>query len=91
MGTSAGSRVFLNRGWRAASALSIAFYGWQLFVLFLRGPNCKRYTWFGYEGGFSYQVEQKQNDIATPATQTSSILDVACPNSTRVERENPET
>lgn len=91
MGTSVGSQVFLNRGWRAASALSMAFYGWQLFVLFLRGPNCKQYTWFGYEGGFSYQVEQKQNDIATPATQTASMLDVAGSNLNRVEGENPET
>lgn len=29
----------------------MAFYGWQLFVLLIRGPHCKRYTWFGYEGG----------------------------------------
>ncbi|KAG8214842.1 hypothetical protein J3R82DRAFT_10002 [Butyriboletus roseoflavus] len=74
MGTSAGSQIFLTCGWRAASALSMAFYGWQFFVLFLRGPNCKRYTWFGYEGGFANQVEQTQDDTATPASQTSSVL-----------------
>lgn len=76
MGASAGSRVFLTHGWRAASALSMAFYGWQLFILFLRGPNCEQYTWFGYEGGLIYQVEQKQNATATPATETSSMVDV---------------
>ncbi|KAG6379269.1 hypothetical protein JVT61DRAFT_11723 [Boletus reticuloceps] len=81
LGTSAGSKVFLTYGWRAASALSMAFYGWQLLVLLLRGPNCKQSTWFGYEGGFRHQVEQKQTGSATPATQTSSM----------VERENLQT
>ncbi|KAF8441084.1 major facilitator superfamily domain-containing protein [Boletus edulis BED1] len=81
LGTSAGSKVFLTYGWRAASALSMAFYGWQLLILLLRGPNCKQSTWFGYEGGFRHQVEQKQTGSATPATQTSSM----------VERENIQT
>ena len=91
MGASAGSQIFLTRGWRAASALAMALYGWQLLVLFLRGPNCKRYTWFGYEGGFTHQAEQKQSGTATPATQTSSIVDAVCSDSDRVERENPQT
>ncbi|KAF8959131.1 major facilitator superfamily domain-containing protein [Flammula alnicola] len=51
MGTSVGTHVFVNFGWRAGAALSMGFYGWQLFVLLARGPHCKRYTWFGYEGG----------------------------------------
>ena len=29
----------------------MALYGFQLFVLLLRGPHCKQYTWIGYEGG----------------------------------------
>lgn len=29
----------------------MAWFGFQLFMLFLRGPHVKRYTWFGYEGG----------------------------------------
>ncbi|KAN0087861.1 Major facilitator superfamily domain containing protein [Tylopilus felleus] len=86
MGTSAGSRVFLTYGWRAASALSMAFYGWQLFVLFLRGPNCRRSAWFGYEGGFAYQTSDilptdltlgsypSQNDSAMPIQTNSSTL-----------------
>lgn len=88
MGTSAGSQVFLTYGWRAASVLSMAFYGWQLFVLFLRGPNCKRSTWFGYQGGFTYEAEQKQNGTAT---QTSSMHDVVCSDSSQVGHENPQT
>lgn len=51
MGTSVGSRVFLQYGWRPAAALSVAWSAFSLLVLFVRGPHCRRYTWFGYEGG----------------------------------------
>ena len=51
MGTSVGTQVFVKFGWRAAAVLNMALYGFQLFVLLLRGPHCNRYTWFGYEGG----------------------------------------
>lgn len=51
MGTSVGTEVFVRYGWRAAAALSMGWYGFQLFILLLRGPHCERYTWFGYEGG----------------------------------------
>ena len=51
MGTSVGTQVFVKFGWRAAAILNMALYGFQLFVLLLRGPHCKQYTWFGYEGG----------------------------------------
>ncbi|KZP09100.1 MFS superfamily [Athelia psychrophila] len=51
MGTSVGTQVFVKYGWRASAAVSMAWFGFQLFMLFLRGPHVKRYTWFGYEGG----------------------------------------
>ena len=51
MGTSVGTQVFVTYGWRAAAVLNMALYGFQLFLLLLRGPHCERYTWFGYEGG----------------------------------------
>ena len=51
MGTSVGTLVFVKFGWRAAAGLNMALYGFQFFVLLLRGPHCKQYTWFGYEGG----------------------------------------
>jgi hypothetical protein len=51
MGTSVGTLVFVKFGWRAAAVLNLAFNGFQFFVLLLRGPHCKQYTWFGYEGG----------------------------------------
>lgn len=51
MGTSVGTQVFVKFGWRAAAALSMGWYGWQLLVLLIRGPHCERHTWFGYQGG----------------------------------------
>ena len=56
MGTYAGTQVFVKFGWRAAAVLNMALYGFQLFVLLLRGPHCKQYTWFGYEGGLEPRI-----------------------------------
>jgi hypothetical protein len=52
MGTSVGTHVFVKFGWRPAAALSVAWTGFTLVVLLLRGPHCSRHTWFGYEGGW---------------------------------------
>ena len=52
MGSSVGSHIFLTYGWRAGAGFSMALYGFQLCVLLLRGPHCKRDTWVGYEGGW---------------------------------------
>ncbi|KAH9948300.1 major facilitator superfamily domain-containing protein [Amylocystis lapponica] len=66
MGTAVGTEVFVRYGWRPAAALSLAWTGWMLFVILLRGPHCPRYTWFGYEGGYelwkqkSMQVEPER-------------------------------
>ena len=63
MGTYVGTLVFVKFGWRAAAVLNMALYGFQLFVLLLRGPHCKRYTWFGYEGGLEprkYVLEERK-------------------------------
>ncbi|KAF9047828.1 major facilitator superfamily domain-containing protein [Panaeolus papilionaceus] len=51
IGTSVGTEIFVKFGWRASAALSMGFYGFQVFVLLIRGPHCKRFTWLGYEGG----------------------------------------
>jgi len=59
IGTSVGTQVFVKFGWRAAATLNMAFYAFQLFVLLLRGPHCKQYTWFGYEGG----LEARKNVV----------------------------
>ncbi|KAI0782624.1 major facilitator superfamily domain-containing protein [Abortiporus biennis] len=52
MGTSVGTKVYTQYGWRPAAALSVAWTGFSILVLLLRGPNCGRYTWIGWEGGF---------------------------------------
>ncbi|KAG2124590.1 major facilitator superfamily domain-containing protein [Suillus clintonianus] len=51
-GTSVGTHVFVEYGWRADSALFIAMYVFQFAVFILRGPHCPGNRWFGYEGGF---------------------------------------
>ncbi|KDQ49921.1 hypothetical protein JAAARDRAFT_142766 [Jaapia argillacea MUCL 33604] len=51
MGTSVGTKVFVNYGWRASAGLSMAWYGWQLVILLLRGPHVRGHRWFGYQGG----------------------------------------
>jgi len=61
MGTSVGTHIFVHYGWRATAVFSMGLYGWQVFVLLLRGPHCKRYTWFGYEGGLEAKRKTGQN------------------------------
>ncbi|KAG1729032.1 major facilitator superfamily domain-containing protein [Suillus lakei] len=53
-GTSVGTHVFVEYGWRADSTLCMAMYIFQLAVLFLRGPHCPGNRWFGYEGGLEF-------------------------------------
>ncbi|PAV16827.1 MFS general substrate transporter [Pyrrhoderma noxium] len=59
MGTSAGTKLFLLKppdspdglpGWRASSLFALCLYVFQLIVLSIRGPGCKRYEWFGGYG-----------------------------------------
>jgi len=67
IGTSVGTKLFVNYGWRAASSLSIGLYGLQILILLARGPHAARYTWFGYEGGFEARksvVEAKRKEKA---------------------------
>jgi hypothetical protein len=64
----------MNFGWRAGAALSMGFYAWGIFLVLIRGPHCKRYTWFGYEGGLEARkkmvverkkLEEKDREIAS--------------------------
>ena len=70
MGTSVGSKVYNEHGWRPDAALNLAWTGFTLFILFLRGPHCPRYKWIGWEGGFELRKgrvlarEQAQRDAA---------------------------
>ena len=52
----------------------MALYGFQLFILLLRGPHCKRYTWFGYEGGLEarkFVVDERKRLEAEEMTECS--------------------
>ena len=60
MGTSAGSKVFVEHGWRPAAALALGWEVWCLFILFMRGPNAGRYTWIGWEGGWKARKEKEE-------------------------------
>ncbi|KAI0343775.1 MFS general substrate transporter [Trametopsis cervina] len=62
MGTAVGTQVFIKYGWRPAAALSVAWSGFTLAVMLVRGPHCKRYTWVGYEGG----CELRKSRLAHP-------------------------
>lgn len=69
MGSAVGTRVFLNYGWRPAAALSVAWSGFSLALMLIRGPHCSRYTWFGYEGGFDFRLKANPNKSALPPPQ----------------------
>ncbi|KAJ3543468.1 hypothetical protein NM688_g5853 [Phlebia brevispora] len=62
MGTSVGTHVFVNYGWRPAAALSLGFSGFMLLAMLARGPHCERYTWFGWQGG--YEMRKARQDEA---------------------------
>jgi predicted MFS family arabinose efflux permease len=51
MGTSVGTRVFVQHGYHLTGAVCLAWCGWQLLVLLIRGPHVPMRTWFGWQGG----------------------------------------
>jgi hypothetical protein len=61
MGTAVGTQVFIRYGWRPAAALSVAWSGFTLAVMLIRGPHCARHTWFGYEGGFELRKRRAED------------------------------
>ncbi|KAI9464374.1 hypothetical protein HD554DRAFT_2040765 [Boletus coccyginus] len=70
MGTSVGTRVFVQHGWRACALFMLALYSFQLGMLVLRGPHCPRDHWFGWTGGFGAResvVEARKRDDVSKA------------------------
>ncbi|KZT69548.1 MFS superfamily [Daedalea quercina L-15889] len=63
MGTSVGSLLFTKYGWRQSAAVSLAWSGFMLFVIFLRGPHVPRHRWVGYTGGLRLR---KSGDDGSP-------------------------
>ena len=79
MGTAVGSKVFTEHGWRPDASLNLAWTGFTLFVLFLRGPHCPRYTWIGWQGGFELRksrvVAQQQVEREAAAAEKQRVVD----------------
>jgi hypothetical protein len=80
MGTAVGTLVFTKYGWRACAALSLGWMGFELVVLLIRGPHVSRYTWFGYEGGWSARKGATTKDMGmTEAEKPKDSMDTATP------------
>ncbi|GAA6028418.1 hypothetical protein JCM8097_007021 [Rhodosporidiobolus ruineniae] len=65
VGTAAGTRVYLQYGYRASGGLAMGFVGWMLFILFLRGPHCPTKQWIGWTGGWELRkavAERKRRE-----------------------------
>lgn len=75
MGTSVGTQVFVKFGWRPAAALSVAWTGFTLVIMLIRGPHCSRYTWFGYEGGWNMRKTSSvpSHGNAQPSKPTDTV------------------
>ncbi|KAF9474596.1 MFS DHA1 transporter [Pholiota conissans] len=71
IGTAAGTRIFVQYGWRAAGVFAMSLYGLQLAALAVRGPHCKQHTWFGYSGGFNF----RRDDPVSVDSETSGSTD----------------
>ncbi|BGP08452.1 hypothetical protein JCM10049v2_004299 [Rhodotorula toruloides] len=68
IGTAAGTRVYLDYGYRASGELCLGLTGFMLLVLFLRGPHCPVKQWFGWTGGWELRkaaYERKQAERRT--------------------------
>ncbi|KAJ7096878.1 major facilitator superfamily domain-containing protein [Mycena epipterygia] len=70
MGTSVGSTIYLQHGWRACAALSVGLSGWNLIILLVRGPHSRRYTWVGWEGGWA---ARRRRHSASGGLEASSV------------------
>lgn len=91
MGTAVGTKVFVANGWRAAAGLSLGWTGFQLIMLFLRGPHVERYTWFGYEGGTEWRkkvvMEREKQKAAAQQKQNAAVDGEGSRESTEKEKE----
>lgn len=53
----------------------MAWYGFQIAVLFIRGPHVQRYTWVGWEGGWQARksvVDARRNQLVGQAEPIAS-------------------
>lgn len=74
MGTAVGSELFNNYGWRPAAAVNLAWSGFMLFIILIRGPHVPRYTWVGWKGGLEVR---KRKLVELRRKQEEEDIDVA--------------
>jgi hypothetical protein len=68
--------LFTRYGWRVAAGFALGLMGIELLVLVVRGPHCRRKTWFGYEdarGGDAPDVEKAPEASASDAASVSTL------------------
>ncbi|TCD60323.1 hypothetical protein EIP91_010347 [Steccherinum ochraceum] len=80
IGTTAGTKIFTEHGWRPAAAFSVAISGFCILVMLARGPDTPRYTWVGWkrsQEGNDYKDEEKAtaSPSAAEETEASSLED----------------
>ena len=69
MGTSVGTQLLVEHSYQLSSGVRLAFCGFQLLILLLRGPHVPRKTWFGWKGGM--KLRKKMID-ETPSSGTTT-------------------
>ncbi|EJU06679.1 MFS general substrate transporter [Dacryopinax primogenitus] len=80
IGSSVGSRIFLQYGQRAAGGFCLALIGFALFALLVRGPTAK--TWIGWTGDIKSirrQPVPNHNDVERQAPPPSEHRPVPVP------------
>lgn len=104
MGTSVGTNIFVHHGWRASALFSMGLYGFQLFILLIRGPHVRQYTWFGWEGGWESRKKvvearkrereererEKTGAVAAPEPETEEKKEEKSDGSPRLSMEKVE-
>ncbi|KAK1219523.1 hypothetical protein PQX77_017758 [Marasmius sp. AFHP31] len=76
MGSSVGTKLYLEHGWRAGAGVQVAWAGFAIIVLLMRGPHCRRYTWLGYEGGGEFRksvVDARRKEEAEKSDSSTQI------------------
>ncbi|KAF9522312.1 major facilitator superfamily domain-containing protein [Crepidotus variabilis] len=69
MGTSVGTQLLVEHSYEVSSGVRLAFCGWQILILLLRGPHVPRKTWFGWKGGMQMRKKPEVVEEA-PASGT---------------------
>ncbi|KAH9919339.1 major facilitator superfamily domain-containing protein [Fomitopsis serialis] len=86
MGTSVGALVFTEYGWRPSAAVSLAWSGFMILIIFMRGPHVPRYRWFGYAGGLVLRKSRVDGSDVVEQPDTAVETEEAHTAETRVRR-----